>query len=176
MKKCSYCGAEYPDDATECLIDKTPFEEDAPSPTATVQPPPNPAARLIAKCTGGIFLINTGIFFAVGRTDLIIEDHLHPELALPSGGRTIMFMYKPLVWFLTLCFILLTFLVCRKKLPIKKQAFVVGVVAMGLTLLAQGTIVMLAVPAVLLGLGTNSSAVYLGVSTIQIVIGAWLVG
>jgi hypothetical protein len=25
MKRCSYCGAEYPDDATECAIDKTPF-------------------------------------------------------------------------------------------------------------------------------------------------------
>jgi hypothetical protein len=27
MKKCSYCGAEYPDDAAECVIDKTPFNE-----------------------------------------------------------------------------------------------------------------------------------------------------
>lgn len=25
MKQCSYCGAEYPDDAIECAIDKTPF-------------------------------------------------------------------------------------------------------------------------------------------------------
>lgn len=27
MKRCSYCGAEYPDDATECAIDQTPFVE-----------------------------------------------------------------------------------------------------------------------------------------------------
>ena len=27
MKKCSYCGAEYPDDAVMCAIDHTPFEE-----------------------------------------------------------------------------------------------------------------------------------------------------
>jgi hypothetical protein len=27
MKRCSYCGTEYPDDATECAIDKTPFVE-----------------------------------------------------------------------------------------------------------------------------------------------------
>lgn len=33
MKQCSYCGAEYPDDATECAIDKTPFGE-APSETS----------------------------------------------------------------------------------------------------------------------------------------------
>jgi hypothetical protein len=25
MKKCSYCGAEYPDDAVVCPIDQTPF-------------------------------------------------------------------------------------------------------------------------------------------------------
>jgi hypothetical protein len=27
MKRCPYCGAEYPDSATECAIDKTPFEQ-----------------------------------------------------------------------------------------------------------------------------------------------------
>jgi hypothetical protein len=27
MKRCSYCGAEYPDDATACAIDQTPFED-----------------------------------------------------------------------------------------------------------------------------------------------------
>ena len=25
MKRCSYCGAEYPDDATECTVDQTPL-------------------------------------------------------------------------------------------------------------------------------------------------------
>lgn len=27
MKRCPYCGAEYPDSATECAIDRTPFEK-----------------------------------------------------------------------------------------------------------------------------------------------------
>lgn len=29
MKTCSYCGAEYPDDAVICTIDRTPFEQPA---------------------------------------------------------------------------------------------------------------------------------------------------
>ena len=37
MKKCSYCGAEYPDDAVKCAIDDTPFEVPAEPP-----PPPEP--------------------------------------------------------------------------------------------------------------------------------------
>jgi hypothetical protein len=35
MKTCSYCGAEYPDDAVECAIDHTPFERPG-------EPPPPP--------------------------------------------------------------------------------------------------------------------------------------
>ena len=38
MKKCSYCGAEYPDDAVMCAIDHTPFERSAEPPP----PPPEP--------------------------------------------------------------------------------------------------------------------------------------
>ena len=39
MKNCPYCGAEYPDDATECAIDQTPFER-------PIKPsPPEPRPR-----------------------------------------------------------------------------------------------------------------------------------
>ena len=37
MKKCSYCGAEHPDDAVMCAIDHTPFELPSKPP-----PPPEP--------------------------------------------------------------------------------------------------------------------------------------
>ena len=37
MKKCSYCGAEYPDDAVMCAIDHTPFE--SPNEPSTPLPP-----------------------------------------------------------------------------------------------------------------------------------------
>ena len=39
MKKCPYCGAEYPDDVVACAIDQTPFEVSKPAPPA---PPPEP--------------------------------------------------------------------------------------------------------------------------------------
>jgi hypothetical protein len=42
MKQCSYCGKEYPDDATECAIDATPFVEispDTPEPAAPINLP-----------------------------------------------------------------------------------------------------------------------------------------
>jgi Domain of unknown function (DUF4034) len=34
MKKCSYCGAEYPDDAVMCAVDQTPLDNPPPSPPA----------------------------------------------------------------------------------------------------------------------------------------------
>ena len=39
MKTCSYCGAEYPDDAVECAIDHTPFERPTAHPESN--PPEN---------------------------------------------------------------------------------------------------------------------------------------
>ena len=39
MKKCSYCGAEYPDDAVICAIDHTPFEcPNEPQPQSQPEP------------------------------------------------------------------------------------------------------------------------------------------
>ena len=42
MKKCSYCGAEYPDDAVMCAIDHTSFERPAEPP-----PPPPPEPKTV---------------------------------------------------------------------------------------------------------------------------------
>lgn len=39
MKNCSYCGAEYPDDAKMCAIDHTPFEQPAAPPTPKAEKP-----------------------------------------------------------------------------------------------------------------------------------------
>jgi hypothetical protein len=42
MKKCPYCGKEYPDDATVCTIDHNPLESSSPA-TISVPKPKGPA-------------------------------------------------------------------------------------------------------------------------------------
>jgi hypothetical protein len=42
MKKCSYCGAEYSDDAVMCAIDHTPFERHS---EHLSEPPPLPEPK-----------------------------------------------------------------------------------------------------------------------------------
>lgn len=37
MKRCSYCGKTYPDDATKCVIDETPLEDAVPQKTRIVR-------------------------------------------------------------------------------------------------------------------------------------------
>lgn len=43
MKKCNYCGKEYPDDATVCTVDHQPLTGD------TGQPKQNPPAQSVSK-------------------------------------------------------------------------------------------------------------------------------
>lgn len=44
MKRCSYCGVEYPDDAAQCSVDQSELLEDSPA-RAPSEPPPDAAAR-----------------------------------------------------------------------------------------------------------------------------------
>ena len=61
MKRCSYCGTEYPDDAMVCTLDQTPFEDpclvEAP-PVATTIRRKIPLSLSIVSC----YLIASGIF------------------------------------------------------------------------------------------------------------------
>lgn len=67
MRQCKYCGAEYSDEATECLIDKTPLIED-PVARSQVQLPryftyseyPIPVSLVILSY---IFFLPAGILF-----------------------------------------------------------------------------------------------------------------
>jgi hypothetical protein len=57
MKKCSYCGAEYPDDAVVCAIDHTALDS----------PPPLPE-----KQHSGLGIASFGISVAVGVLMLVL--------------------------------------------------------------------------------------------------------
>jgi hypothetical protein len=61
MKRCSYCGAEYPDEATVCILDQTPFEE-----SRDVEAPPvaSKVRRKIPKLLSIVscYFLASGIF------------------------------------------------------------------------------------------------------------------
>lgn len=67
MKKCTYCGKEYPDNATECAIDSSPLV-----PVIPPIPPTNPSHQTTEKQTGqaiaslvlGILSVSCFGFFA----------------------------------------------------------------------------------------------------------------
>jgi len=61
MKRCSYCGTEYPDGATVCALDQTPFEEPRSveaAPVARTIRRKIPLSLSIVSC----YLIASGIF------------------------------------------------------------------------------------------------------------------
>jgi hypothetical protein len=68
---CSYCGAEYPDEMTECPVDHETVVSSLPSPEQTVQPAPmkKNATRPIATTSSQVVWVCAalvGLAFAVG--------------------------------------------------------------------------------------------------------------
>jgi len=47
MKKCSYCGAEYPDDLVVCPIDQTPFDQQEQAIAPTLPEPTKRRSRIV---------------------------------------------------------------------------------------------------------------------------------
>jgi hypothetical protein len=73
MKRCSYCGTEYPDDAIVCTLDQTPFEKPRlveALPVASTISRKIPLSLSIVSC----YLIASGIFQIAGS--LIIGPYL----------------------------------------------------------------------------------------------------
>ncbi len=73
MKRCPYCGAEYPDDAVECQIDHTPLVAKLPEPAAG--PPPAPSEGRIGLAIGalviGILSVVLSIFLVGGLLAIV---------------------------------------------------------------------------------------------------------
>jgi hypothetical protein len=70
MKKCSYCGAEYPDDTAMCALDHTPFECPAESPKSVVESIGEFVIVGVGRFLGILFLLFVGVFMVVWALDL----------------------------------------------------------------------------------------------------------
>ena len=173
MKKCSYCGAEYPDDAVVCAVDQTSLDS----------PPPSPSSRRLSQTSIGVaitsslaaLLISTGIYCAVGRFSLHIFQIHHPDSIVPSYARDAIVMYPGIGRLLMLGFAVFTFALCFKRCQKRWQAFIAAVVTLGILALPRflpGALSL--VPAFMIGVTMNSSAGYYIGSAFQIGIGAWL--
>lgn len=176
MKKCPYCGALYPDDATLCAIDQTPFEEPATTRTGPSRRNLDPSVTLAIKTALAAFLINTGIYFIVGRTYLIIFNTHHPKHFLPSNAIEIVLTPAPIRWILMAEFFCFTCAVCLMRCRTKWQAVVAATVAFCMTavLLLRGMFPVVFLPACFVGLLSNSTLGYIFGSLLQITIGIWL--
>ena len=79
MKKCPYCGKEYPDNATVCAIDREPLESDGSVPT------PAPAPELVAEEP-----VEASVQSDEPLTDAALPDEFQPETIQPTED-----MYSP---------------------------------------------------------------------------------
>ena len=79
MKRCSYCGTEYPDDATECAIDKTPLGEVPPE--ASVHPTLSFKIPISLAIVSYLFFFPAAMSFAVAIFMLV--------LLIISGGQAV---------------------------------------------------------------------------------------
>jgi len=175
MKRCSYCGAEYPDGAVVCAVDQTSLDS-LPSRTSFCRALRSPTGLAI---TSGLaaFLITTGIYSVVGRFSLHIYRTHHPASFAPPNAREAFIMYPLVGWLLMIGFVVLTFAACWMRCQRRWQAIAVALITLGILALPLYSPSFLSiVPALAIGIATDSSANYYIVAAVQICIGAWLLG
>jgi len=186
MKKCSYCGAEYPDDAVVCATDQTPLTTDAPGKFADVVrwTPKSPLGLALTSGFAAL-LICTGIFYAIGRVMRDILRMHHVGTSVPANYDNVIFFHPAITWTLfSLGALLFTFFVCYNRCLKESHGIITAIITLGIiALLTLGPTFMPSlfsflwfVPVVLFGMSTHLSAVYYIVAALQIFAGVWLLG
>jgi hypothetical protein len=195
MKKCSYCGAEYPNDAVMCAIDQTPFASEAPTKFADIVRW-TPKSPLELALTSGLaaFLICTSIYFAVGRVTLDIWRIHHVSDTVVPGKLGLYVSPPPSTWhtiprhsyvsLFSLGALIFTFIVCYNRCQKKSHGVITAIITFGIICLLtfmpffvpRLASFLWLVPTVIFTIITNSSVFFYIGAALQIFAGAWLLG
>ncbi len=186
MKKCSYCGAEYPAEAVICTVDQTPLDAESPGKTAGAAHR-TPQSALGLAITSGLasLFICTAIYFLIGRAMRDIERLRGIDFGAPAQYDVTDFVHPAITWSLffigSLCF---TFFACYHRCLKESHGIITTLVSLGIILsLTFGPMLVPGLfyftwllPTAFIGMSTNSSAGYYVGAALQIVVGGWLLG
>lgn len=203
MKKCSYCGAEYPDGLKACPIDQTPFDDDREENSAAALSDVlnwTPKSALGLAITSGLaaLLICTGIFYGGSK---ILTDYSglwkHAAASTAASARTGFYVVHTeshpahsmirlsYVSLFSLGALIFTFFVCLNRCRKTSHGIVTAIIAFGI--IGILTFLPLVVPIsisfflwvvpllMLLVITKVSASIYIG-AAIQIIVGVWLLG
>jgi hypothetical protein len=180
MRKCSYCGAEYTDDAVACAVDQTPLVSE---PSGKIHNAARSSFGLAVTSGLASLLICTAIYFTIGRIMRDIVSMRGVDSGVPASYDVTDFIHPAITWSLfgigALCF---TFFVCYHRCLKESHGVVTAIVSF--VIIASLTFGPMFVPslfdfdwlipAVVIGMSTGSSAGYYIGAALQVVVGVWL--
>ena len=187
MKTCGYCGRENDDVATHCKECGTSFITETPGKfrDAANWTPKSPLGLTFTSGLAAL-LICTGIFFAIGRVmrDILRMHHIG-NTGVSANYDVDMFIHPAITWTLfSLGALLFTFFVCYNRCLKESHGIITTIITLGIVaLLTFGPMFMPSLfsfmcllPVILIGMSTGLSAGYYIGATLQILVGAWLLG
>jgi hypothetical protein len=180
MRKCSYCGAEYPDDTVACTVDQTPLVS---QPSGKIHDAVRSPVGLAITSGLASLLICTAIYFTIGRIMRDIIRMHGVDTGVPASYDVTDFIHPAITWSLfgigALCF---TFFVCYHRCLKESHGVITAIISFAIIVsLTFGPMFAASlfdftrlVPAVLIGMSTGSSAGYYIGAALQVVVGVWL--